>query len=138
MDFHIKVQMPLLAGKKILFGVSGGIAAYKVADWVRALGREEAEVSVVQTAASTKFVTPLTFAALSGNRVNTDIFETDSGRPGIPHIDLARHCDLLIIAPATAQTIAALAAGMANNLLTTIALATRAPVIIFPAMNSNM
>ena len=129
--------MSLLTGKKILFGVTGGIAAYKAADWVRALGREEARVNVVQTAASTKFVTPLTFAALSGNQVHTDIFEDDS-EPSIPHIDLARDCDLLIIAPATAQTIAGLAGGMANNLLTTIALATKAPIIIFPAMNSNM
>lgn len=129
--------MSLLAGKNILFGITGGIAAYKAADWIRSLGREEADVSVIQTAASTKFITPLTFAALSGNRVHTDIFEAGSS-PGIPHIDLARHCDLLIISPATAQTIAALAAGMADNLLTTIALATRAPIIIFPAMNSNM
>lgn len=129
--------MSLLAKKKILLGVTGGIAAYKVADWVRSMVRKEAEVTVVQTAASTKFITPLTFAALSGKQVYTDIFSTGPEFV-VPHIDLATNCDLLIIAPATAATIAKLASGMADNLLTNISLATRSPVVIFPAMNSNM
>lgn len=123
--------------KNILFGVTGGIAAYKVADWIRALGREGADVKVVQTKASTNFITPLTFAALSGNHVYTDMFSTGQ-ESIIPHIDLAQNCDLFIIAPATAATIAKLACGIADNLLTNIALATQAPIIVFPAMNSNM
>ncbi len=136
--------MSLFTDKKILLGVTGGIAAYKVADWVRFLGREGADVTVVQTTASTKFIAPLTFAALSGNHVHTDIFATSqavqpqSYANDIPHIDLANNCDLFIIAPATAATIAKLANGMADNLLTNIALATTAPIIVFPAMNSNM
>ncbi len=131
------VDMSLLAGKNILFGVTGGIAAYKTVDWVRSLGREGANVTVVQTAAGAKFITPLTFAALSGNRVHNDLFLLGRNA-SIPHIDLANNCDLLIIAPATAATIAKLAGGIADNLLTNIALATKAKVVIFPAMNSNM
>ncbi|NOX25223.1 MAG: bifunctional phosphopantothenoylcysteine decarboxylase/phosphopantothenate--cysteine ligase CoaBC [Deltaproteobacteria bacterium] len=129
--------MSLFTGKNILFGVTGGIAAYKAVDWVRSLGREGAKVTVVQTAAGAKFITPLTFAVLSGNQVHSDIFSL--GRDAtIPHIDLANNCDLLIIAPATAATIAKLAGGIADNLLTNIALATKAKIVIFPAMNSNM
>ncbi len=129
--------MTPLAGKRITIGVTGGIAAYKTAEWIRALRREEAEVQVVQTAAAARFITPLTLAALSGRRVYEDIFSPEDAEL-IPHINLARHCDLLLIAPATAQTIAKLAHGQADNLLTAIALATRAPVLICPAMNSNM
>ncbi|HFQ79878.1 MAG TPA: bifunctional phosphopantothenoylcysteine decarboxylase/phosphopantothenate--cysteine ligase CoaBC [Desulfobacterales bacterium] len=129
--------MGQLAGKRIIIGVTGGIAAYKAAEWIRALRREEAEVQVVQTAAAARFITPLTLAALSGHRVYEDIFSPEEAEL-IPHINLARQCDLLLIAPATAQTIAKLAHGQADNLLTAIALATRAPVLICPAMNSNM
>lgn len=125
------------AGKKILFGVTGGIAAYKAADWIRALRQDGAEVTVVMTEAATKFVTPLTFAALSGRPVECDIFASNHPET-IPHISLAKQCDLLVIAPATANTIARLANGMADTLLGSIALATRAPVVIFPAMNSAM
>jgi len=124
-------------GKQILFGVTGGIAAYKAADWIRSLRQDGAIVTVVMTEAATKFVTPLTFAALSGRPVECDIF--DSAYPEtIPHITLAKSCDLLVIAPATANTIARLAHGMADTLLGAIALATRAKVLIFPAMNSSM
>lgn len=126
-----------LAGKKILFGVTGGIAAYKAADWIRALRQEGAEVTVIMSPAATKFVTPLTFAALSGRPVAVDIFD-DLHPETIPHISLAQNCDLFVIAPATANTIARLAHGMADTLLGTVALATRAPVLIFPAMNSAM
>ncbi len=129
--------MSTLVGKRIILGITGGIAAYKTAEWIRALRREEAEVQVVQTKAAARFITPLTLAALSGRRVYGDIFSPEDAEL-IPHINLAQHCDLLLIAPATAQTIAKLAHGQADNLLTAIALATRAPVLICPAMNSNM
>ncbi|VAW32667.1 Phosphopantothenoylcysteine decarboxylase / Phosphopantothenoylcysteine synthetase, partial [hydrothermal vent metagenome] len=116
--------MGQLAGKRIIIGVTGGIAAYKAAEWIRALRREEADVQVVQTAAAARFITPLTLAALSGHRVYEDIFSPEEAEL-IPHINLARQCDLLLIAPATAQTIAKRAHGQADNLLTAIALATR-------------
>lgn len=123
--------------KRILFGITGGIAAYKAADWVRALRQEGASVTVVMTRAATQFVTPLTFAALSGRPVECEMFDS-SRAESIPHIALAKECDLMLIAPATANTIARLAHGMADTLLTTIALATRAKVLVFPAMNSAM
>ena len=126
-----------LQDKKIVLGITGGIAAYKVADWLRQLRREGAEVTVVMTEAACRFVTPLTFAALSGNPVHSDTFaESDAQR--IPHIALAREADLVVLAPATANTIAKLAHGLADTLLTTILLATKAPVVVCPAMNSNM
>lgn len=127
----------ILAGKKILFGISGSIAVYKAAEWVRELRKAEAEVTVVMTDAATRFVTPLTLAALSGKRVFTGMFEPDAGEE-MTHINLARECDLFIIAPATAQTIARLAHGFADDLLSTLTLAHRGRLLIFPAMNSNM
>jgi phosphopantothenoylcysteine decarboxylase/phosphopantothenate--cysteine ligase len=126
-----------LAGKKILLGVAGGIAAYKVADWVRQLTRLGADVTVVMTRAAQNFVTPLTYSALSGNKVYTDMFDPADAEK-IPHISLAKQADLIIIAPATANTIAKLANGLADNLLSTSTLAATCPVIIFPAMNSTM
>ncbi len=125
------------AGKRVLLGVTGGIAAYKAADWVRALGREGAVVTVVMTKAAAQFVTPLTFAALSGQPVAGDLFATP-GAETIPHIKLARDCDLLVIAPATANTVARLAHGLADDLLAAVVLATRAKVAVFPAMNNQM
>jgi phosphopantothenoylcysteine decarboxylase/phosphopantothenate--cysteine ligase len=127
----------LLAGKKILFGISGSIAVYKTAEWVRELTKAGADVTVIMTDAATRFVSSLTFATLSGRRVYTGMFEPDAGEE-VTHISLARECDLFIIAPATAQTIAKLANGFADNLLSTLALASRAKMLIFPAMNSNM
>jgi phosphopantothenoylcysteine decarboxylase/phosphopantothenate--cysteine ligase len=127
----------LLAGKKILFGISGSIAVYKAAEWVRELTKAGAEVTVVMTEAATRFVSGLTFATLSGRRVYTGMFEADAGE-NVTHISLARECDLLIIAPATAQTIAKLANGFAGDLLSCLALASPAKKMIFPAMNSNM
>jgi phosphopantothenoylcysteine decarboxylase/phosphopantothenate--cysteine ligase len=127
----------LLADKKILFGISGSIAVYKAAEWVRELAKTGADVTVVMTDAATRFVSSLTFATLSGNRVYTGMFEPDAGE-NVTHINLARECDLFIIAPATAQTIAKLANGLADNLLSTLALANRAKTLVFPAMNSNM
>ena len=133
-DAHMKT---LLTGKKILFGITGSIAAYKAAEWVRKLTKAEAEVTVVMTAAAARFVSSLTFAALSGRRVYTGMFEPDAGEE-MTHISLARECDLFIIAPATAQSIAKLACGFADDLLSTLVLAGKAKVLVFPAMNSNM
>jgi phosphopantothenoylcysteine decarboxylase/phosphopantothenate--cysteine ligase len=127
----------VLSGKKILFGITGSIAAYKAAEWVRELVKEEAEVSIVMTDAATRFVSSLTFAALSGKRVYTGMFEADAGED-MTHISLARECDLFIIAPATAQTIAKLAHGFADDLLSTLVLACKAKILVYPAMNSNM
>ena len=105
-----------LSGKKIVLGVTGSISAYKTAEWIRSLAGEEALVQVVMTRAATKFMTPLTFAALSGNKVYSEMFEPDQAEQ-IHHITLARDCDLVLIAPATAQTIARLAYGFAEDLL---------------------
>jgi phosphopantothenoylcysteine decarboxylase/phosphopantothenate--cysteine ligase len=126
-----------LQGKRILFGVTGSIAAYKAAQWVREMVKEEALVTVVMTGAAERFVSPLTFAALSGNPVHRDMFD-ESPDGVMAHINLAREADALLIAPATAQTIARLAGGMADTLLSAIALAARIPVAICPAMNSAM
>lgn len=127
----------MLSGKRILLGVSGSIAIYKTADWVRELKRAGAEVTVVMTADAARFVTPLTFAALSGRKVHTGMFgATDEEL--IPHINLAREHDLILIGPATARTIGRLAQGLADDLLSTVVLAAKIPVIVCPAMNSNM
>ena len=126
-----------LKGQRILFGVTGSIAAFKVAGWVHALAKEEARVTVVMTRAATRFVSSLTFDALSGNQVYTDMFS--EGEDGsMAHITLPRAADLILIAPATAQTIARLAHGFADDLLSTAVLAATVPVVICPAMNSNM
>jgi len=126
-----------LQGKRILFGVTGSIAAYKAAQWVRELVKEEALVTVVMTGAAERFVTPLTFAALSGNPVHRDMFDESPDRV-MAHINLAREADALLIAPATAQTLARLAGGMADNLLSAIVLAAQIPVVLCPAMNAAM
>ncbi|MEW6428148.1 MAG: bifunctional phosphopantothenoylcysteine decarboxylase/phosphopantothenate--cysteine ligase CoaBC [Thermodesulfobacteriota bacterium] len=125
------------AGRRILLGVSGSIALYKVADWLRSLVREDAAVTVVMTEAATRFVSPLTFAALSGRPVHTSMFAAQ-GAETIPHINLAKGADIVLLAPATAQTVARLAHGLADDLLATVVLAARVPVVICPAMNSNM
>ncbi len=127
----------LLAEKKILFGITGSIAIYKTVDWIRSLVKEEAQVKVVMTEAATRFVTGLTFAALSGNRVYESMFDP-LDQELIPHINLAREADLILIAPATAQTIARLAHGLAEDLLSAIVLASRAKIMICPTMNSQM
>ena len=127
----------VFVGKKIVIAVTGSIAAFKVAGWVSDLAKEEAHVSVVMTASATQFVTPLTFAALSGNEVYSTMFGSANEDPMI-HINLGREADLVVIAPATAHTLAKLAGGMADDLLTTMVLATRAKVIVCPAMNSRM
>ncbi|HSR35569.1 MAG TPA: bifunctional phosphopantothenoylcysteine decarboxylase/phosphopantothenate--cysteine ligase CoaBC, partial [Desulfurivibrionaceae bacterium] len=129
--------MTTLADKEILLGVCGGIAAYKACDWTRALRREGASVTVVLTEAASRFVAPLTFAALSGRKVYGSMFAAEEAEQ-IPHITLARKADAVLIAPATAQTIARLAHGLADDLLSTIVLATTAKVVVCPAMNSQM
>ncbi len=126
-----------LTGKRIIIGVTGSIAAFKVAGWVSNLSKEEARVAVIMTDSACRFVTPLTFAALSGERVYTDLFARQDAE-AIPHIQLTREADLLVIAPATAHTIARLAYGLADDLLTCAVLATRAPVLVCPAMNAQM
>ncbi|MCI5192533.1 MAG: bifunctional phosphopantothenoylcysteine decarboxylase/phosphopantothenate--cysteine ligase CoaBC [Candidatus Electrothrix sp. AU1_5] len=126
-----------MQGRKILFGVTGSIAACKAATWVSSLVQEEAQVTVMMTEAATRFVTPLTFGALSGQQVYTDMFSTDAEEI-MAHITLSGDADAVLIAPATAQTIAQLAQGMADNLLSAAVLASAAPVVVCPAMNSKM
>ena len=127
---------------KIALGVSGGIAAYKAAEIVRLLQERGLSVQVIMTAAAQEFVRPLTFAALSGEKVITSMFGSPAEQPGIEsaveHISVAQSMDALLIAPATADVIAKFAQGIANDFLSTLYLATTAPVIIAPAMNVNM
>lgn len=125
------------AGKKIVIGVSGSISAFKVAGWVSTLAQEEALVDVIMTDAAKKFITPLTFEALSGRTVYQGMFSDENNDP-MSHINLGRDCDCIIVAPATAQTIARLASGLADDLLSTTILAARVPVIVCPAMNTKM
>jgi len=127
---------------KIALGVSGGIAAYKAAEIVRLLQERGIRVQVVMTHAAQEFVRPLTFAALSGEKVITDMFATGSQAPNIDsaveHIAVAQAIDALLVAPATADVLAKFAQGIANDFLSTLYLATTAPVIVAPAMNVNM
>lgn len=125
------------AGKRIVVGVTGSIAAFKVAGWVSALAKEEALVEVVMTEAGTRFVSPLTFSSLSGRPVYEDMFSAESAG-GISHISLGREADCILVAPATANTIGRLAHGLADDLLSTTILAARIPVIVCPAMNVQM
>jgi phosphopantothenoylcysteine decarboxylase/phosphopantothenate--cysteine ligase len=128
---------PALAGSNVLLGVAGGIAAYKAAELVRRLRDAGAEVRVVLTESAARFVTPLTFQALSGNPVRSSLWD-ESAEAAMGHIELARWADRVVIAPATADLIARLAHGHADDLLTTLCLATSAPVAIAPAMNQQM
>lgn len=126
-----------LAGKFIVVGVTGGIAAYKVAQVVSRLRKLGAEVHVVMTASATHFITPLTFRTLSQHPVITDIW--DPGNPyDEPHVHLGECAALYVIAPATAHTLAKLALGLADDIVTATALATRAPVLLAPAMSDIM
>lgn len=126
-----------LSGKTILLGVTGGIAAYKAPDLVRALARAGANVRVVLTRAAEQFVTPLTLQTLSGHSVARSLFDLTE-ESTIGHIQIADTADAVVVAPATANVIAKLAVGIADDLLTTIALATRAPLLICPSMNVHM
>ena len=129
--------MTSLANKQILLGVTGGIAAYKSADLVRRLQDAGASVQVVMTPAAQEFITPLTLQALSGNPVHTQLLDPEA-EAGMGHIQLARWADLVLIAPATADFMARLTQGMGNDLLTSICLATAAPIALAPAMNQGM
>jgi len=122
---------------RVVLGVGGGIAAYKSADLCRRLAERGARVRVVMTRGAQAFVTPLTFQAVSGNPVHTELLD-ERAEAGMGHIELARWADLVLIAPATANVIARLAAGLADDLLTTLCLATEAPLAVAPAMNRQM
>lgn len=123
--------------KNILLGITGGIAAYKSASFARLLIKSGYDVRVIMTASAQAFITPLTLQALTGNPVHIDLLD-ESAELGMGHIELAKWADLLIIAPATANTIAKLAMGIADDLLTTVCLATAAPILVAPAMNQQM
>jgi phosphopantothenoylcysteine decarboxylase / phosphopantothenate---cysteine ligase len=123
--------------RKIILGVTGGIAAYKAALLVRVLRTAGAEVRVVMTPSAQAFVTPLTFQALSGSPVYTELLD-EQAEAAMDHISLARWADLVLVAPASAHFLARLACGMADNLLTTLCLATCAPIAVAPAMNRQM
>jgi phosphopantothenoylcysteine decarboxylase/phosphopantothenate--cysteine ligase len=126
-----------LQGRKVVLGVSGGIAAYKAAELCRLLVTAGAEVRVVMTRGAREFITPLTFQTLSGHPVGTDLFDLTQ-ESEIGHIRLAQEADLVVVAPATADVIARLAAGLGDDLLATLCLVTRAPILLAPAMNTNM
>lgn len=129
--------MAMLNGKKIVLGISGGIAAYKCPEIVRRLKDQGADVRVVMTAAAKAFITPLTLQAVSGYPVSDDLLDP-AAEASMGHIELGKWADLVVIAPATADVLARITAGMANDLLTTICLATSAPIAVVPAMNQQM
>jgi len=129
--------MKILLNKKILLGISGGIAAYKTPELVRRLKDQGADVRVVMTEGAKAFITPLTLQAVSGNYVSDSLLDSQA-ELAMGHIELAKWADLIIIAPATADIIARITAGMANDLLSTLCLATSAPIAIAPAMNQQM
>jgi len=126
----------VLHDKRVLLGVTGGIAAYKAAELVRALVKEGAEVHVMMTAHAREFITPLTFKVLSRNPVATDLFPDEGYK--INHIDLTEQADLMVLAPATANIIGKIASGIADDLLSTSVLAMAGPIVICPAMNNRM
>jgi phosphopantothenoylcysteine decarboxylase/phosphopantothenate--cysteine ligase len=127
----------MLRDKRIILGVTGGIAAYKSVELLRLLTKAGAEVHVIMTRAAQEFITPLTFQTLSANPVHTELFSLIAERE-IGHISLADMADLFIIAPATANSIGKIANGIADDMLTTTVMATKAPLLIAPAMNVNM
>jgi phosphopantothenoylcysteine decarboxylase/phosphopantothenate--cysteine ligase len=127
----------MLKNKQIVLGVTGGVAAYKAVELLRLLTKAGADVHVIMTRSAQEFVTPLTFQTLSANPVHTELFNLIAERE-IGHIALADRADLFVIAPATANIIGKIAAGIADDMLTTTVMATKAPVLIAPAMNVNM
>ncbi len=126
-----------LQGKRIVVGITGGIAAYKTIELIRLLRKAKAEVRAVLTPAAAEFVTPLTLQAVSGNAVSQSLLDPQA-ELAMGHIELAKWADVIVIAPASADFIARLHAGMANDLLSTICLATAAPILLAPAMNQQM
>ena len=131
------VSMLSLTNKRLLLGITGGIAAYKCAELTRLLTKAGAEVRIAMTAAATEFITPLTMQALSGNRVHLDLLDSEA-EAAMGHIELARWADLILIAPATADFLARISHGQADDILSTVVLATSAPVAVAPAMNQAM
>ena len=121
---------------KVVLGVTGSVAAYKAADVASRLKEKGADIFCVMTKEAAEFITPLTLRSISGNKVHTSMF--DENEEWIAHISLAQEADLLLIAPATANIIGKLANGIADDLLTCIALATRSPMLLAPAMNTSM
>jgi len=129
--------MQRLTNRQIVLGITGGIAAYKSAELTRLLKGAGADVRVVMTPAATEFITPLTLQALSGNPVHLHLLDTEA-EAGMGHIELAKWADLILIAPASADFMARMAAGQGNDLLTTLCLATDSPICLAPAMNQAM
>lgn len=127
----------MLENKKILLGVTGGIAVYKTADLASLMTKAGATVKVIMTASATEFISPLVFSSLTGNEVATGMFAAPE-KPDISHINMAGEADIVVIAPATANIIAKLAAGLADDVLSATVLATTAPVVIAPSMHHNM
>ena len=128
--------MAALSGRTILLGVSGSIASYKAAEVARRLMDQGASVTAVLTAGAQQFITPLTFTAITGHPALTDSFALPTGT--MPHLDLAKKASAVLVAPASANTMARLAAGLADDLLTSILLVTRAPIFLAPAMHEPM
>lgn len=127
----------MLKGKKILLGVTGGIAAYKAAALTSKLSQQGAEVRVIMTSSACEFITPMTFQTLSKNEVYIETFN-EANFGSVSHIEIANWADIVLIAPATANTIGKIANGIADNMLTTTVLASNAPLVVVPAMNANM
>ena len=127
----------MLSQKNVVVCVCGGIAIYKVVDVVSRLKKQNANVTVVMTESATKFITPLTFRSLSLNKVYVDLFNENDG-PDIEHITIAQQADIIVVAPATANIIGKLSSGIADNMVTTTIIASEAPKLLVPAMNTNM
>lgn len=123
--------------KHVVLGITGSVAAYKAADIARLFVEKKYKVSVVMTGSAEEFIAPLTFSSLTGQKTYTDMF-TDGDAWEMAHIELAKSADAILIAPATANSISTIACGLANDLLSCVVLATQAPVIIAPAMNTQM
>lgn len=132
-----RTTVTILVSKRVVLIIGGGIAAYKCLDLIRRLRERSVQVRVVMTAAAQQFVTPLSAGALSNEKVFTDLFDLDDERE-IGHIRLARDCDLIVVAPATADLLARMAGGHANDLATSVLLATDTPILAVPAMNPHM
>ncbi|HEX5538203.1 MAG TPA: bifunctional phosphopantothenoylcysteine decarboxylase/phosphopantothenate--cysteine ligase CoaBC, partial [Methylophilaceae bacterium] len=129
--------LPHAPVQKLLVGISGGIAAYKAAELVRLLVKQSIDVQVVMTAAASHFITPVTMQALSGKRVFSDMWDEGVAN-GMPHIELSRAADAILVAPASADFLAKLAHGRADDLLSTLCLARECPLLVAPAMNKQM
>ena len=136
-SFAMNDPSAILAGQKLLLGVTGGVAAYKAAELVRLLVGEGAEVQVVMTPAAKRFIGSATLQAVSGKRVRDDLWDEDA-EASMGHIELARWANRVVVAPATADFMANLASGAAPDLLSTLCLATEAPILLAPAMNQAM